>query len=130
MMPFEGEEDDCMFDDDDDDDEFQRKEVFCFFAPPRTHKPKTFSLLPMFRVPQSRYNLNVNDACRLVRAGDLLLFNGCGTSSAMVRLFTPSRYSHVAIVIQMKDMESGDVVPCLLEAVRHKDDNTDVCGKQ
>lgn len=126
-LPLEGEEDDCT--DSEEEDEFQRKEVFCFFAPPRAKKAKRFSLFPMYRMPQCRYNLHIEDACRLVRAGDLLLFNGCGTSSAMVRLFTPSRYSHVAIVIQMKDMESGDVVPCLLEAVRHKDDTMDVCGK-
>lgn len=126
----EGEEDDCvLFGSDSEDDEFRRKEVFCFFAPPRTKQTKRFSLFPMYRVPQTRYNLSVKDACCLARAGDLLLFNGCGTSSAMVRLFTPSRYSHVAIVIQMKNDETGEIVPFLVEAVRHKDTNLDVCGK-
>lgn len=125
-----GEEDDCvLFGSESEDDEFRRKEIFCFSAPPRTKNVKRFSLFPMYRVPQGRYNFNVDDACRLVRAGDLLLFNGCGASSAMVRVFTPSRYSHVAIVFQMANSETKEVVPFLIEAVRHKDNVVDVCDK-
>lgn len=125
-----GEEDDCvLFGSESEEDEFRRKEIFCFSAPPRSKHAKRFSLFPMYRVPQERYNFSVNDACNLVRAGDLLLFNGCGASSALVRVFTPSRYSHVAIVFQMANSETNEVVPFLIEAVRHKDNVTDVCGE-
>lgn len=125
----EEEEDDCVLFDSSSDDEFNHKEVFCFSAPPRVSGVRYFSLFPMYKMPSHRCNLSVDDACKLARPGHLLLFNGCGTSSTLVRIFTPSRYSHVAIVCQMFNEKTKETIPFLIEAVRHPDDIADCDGE-
>ena len=46
------------------------------------------------------------DVCRLMpqlQTGDLLLFAGCGWTSDLVRLFTRSPWSHVAMVVRLPE---------------------------
>ena len=66
-----------------------------------------------------------NDILAPAATGDLVLFSGKGLVSAMIRLFTRSRWSHVGLVI--RDGVSG--TPLLLEATITEESADTVLGR-
>lgn len=86
------------------------------------------NLLPRKEAVPGGCSLTIDEVCRVVRSGDLVLFSGASWTSWFVTLFCASQWSHIGIVYREPDGE-----PLLFESIKTDDDgspNIDVRTKK
>lgn len=86
-----------------------------------------YNCMPSRREPQSSLAMTVEDACRVARTGDLLLFSGVSLTSWLIEWISASQYSHLAMVVENP---TDPTKPFLLESVDHAGDQPDVVVKK
>lgn len=77
------------------------------------------NLLPRKEAVPGGCSLTIDEVCRVVRSGDLVLFSGASWTSWFVTLFCASQWSHIGIVYREPDGE-----PLLFESIKTDDDGS------
>lgn len=77
------------------------------------------NLLPKKEALPGSYALTVDEVCRIVRSGDIVLFSGKSLTSWFVTVFCASQWSHIGIVYR-----EGDGDPLLFESIKSDDDGS------
>ncbi|MFY7868346.1 MAG: hypothetical protein ACOVQN_02510 [Exiguobacterium sp.] len=76
-------------------------------------------LIPQKEAVPGSCSLTVDEACRIVRSGDIILFSGQSWTSLAVTLFCASQWSHIGIVYRPPGEE-----PLLFESIKTDDDGS------
>ena len=77
------------------------------------------SFIPSKHISSSNCSFSIDDACNIVRSGDLVLISENEMSSRLVTTFCASQWSHVGIIY--RPLDTDDEEPLLFEAVRVPD---------
>lgn len=77
------------------------------------------NLLPKKEAVPGTCSLTVDEVCRIVRSGDIVLFSGASWTSWFVTLFCASQWSHIGIVYRPPNQE-----PLLFESIKSDDDGS------
>lgn len=86
------------------------------------------NLIPRKEAAPGSCSLTSDEACRIVRSGDIVLFSGKSWTSLAVTLFCASQWSHIGIIYRPPGEE-----PLLFESIKTDDDgspNIDVRTKE
>lgn len=77
------------------------------------------NLLPKKEALPGSCSLTVDEVCRIVRSGDIVLFSGKSWTSWFVTVFCASQWSHIGIVYREEGKE-----PLLFESIKSDDDGS------
>jgi hypothetical protein len=74
--------------------------------------------MPSFSPPANRIEFSKEDACRVAKTGDIILFSGTSFNSKIIEWVCPSVWSHIGIIFEDPEREND---PSVFESVESSD---------